>query len=132
MLDSLNHPSGFPATALRVIKPKLDLNLPNQGFDTLIRNNPVPESALESSDANSPDSEKRIPGAAGSAEVTDGLRKILLDAFITAGGSKGNQALRESRGWDEATYSAVKNDLATEGKLISGKGRGGSVSLAQS
>jgi DNA repair exonuclease SbcCD ATPase subunit len=105
------------------------VTLRSERYDASIRSNAVLESAMEASEANSPDSEKRIPGAAGSVEVTDGLRKALLDALTTAGGSKGNQALREALGWDDATYSAVKNDLVTEGKLISGKGRGGSVSL---
>jgi type I restriction enzyme M protein len=46
------------------------------------------------------------------------------------GGSKGNQTLREELGWDEATYDAVKNDLVVSGRLIPGRGRGGSVAIA--
>jgi len=56
--------------------------------------------------------------------------KALLTALLNLGGSKGNQTLREQLGWDDAAYSAVKNDLVAAGKLIPGKGRGGSVGLA--
>lgn len=46
------------------------------------------------------------------------------------GGSAGNGRLREALQWDETTYNAVKDELVTEGTVTTGRGRGGSVSLA--
>jgi len=45
------------------------------------------------------------------------------------GGKAGNLALREALGWDEPTYNGVKNNLIASGRLVSGRGRGGSVAL---
>ncbi len=56
----------------------------------------------------------------------------LLGALDALGGSAGNGKLRELLGWDEATYEAVKAPLIARGQLRSGRGRGGSVSLAES
>ena len=83
----------------------------------------------DSSDSASPDSMDPLREPAEGVEVTDELRQTLLNALSKADGSKGNQSLRLELGWDEATYDAVKSDLATTGKLILGRGRGGSVSL---
>ncbi len=55
----------------------------------------------------------------------------LLGALEALGGTAGNGRLRELLGWDEATYEAVKGELLTAGRLLSGRGRGGSVSLAE-
>jgi type I restriction enzyme M protein len=56
------------------------------------------------------------------------------DKFVAAlrvlGGSAGNGRLREALAWAEATYSSVKNALVAEGLIVPGRGRGGSVSLA--
>jgi type I restriction enzyme M protein len=56
------------------------------------------------------------------------------DQFIAVlnglGGSAGNGRLRDALGWDETTYSAVKHALIDESKIVAGRGRGGSVSLA--
>jgi len=55
------------------------------------------------------------------------------DKFLTTltklDGSAGNGRLREALNWSEATYDAVKSELLTEGVIISGRGRGGSVSF---
>ncbi|MEY4809653.1 MAG: hypothetical protein RLZZ206_4042 [Cyanobacteriota bacterium] len=56
----------------------------------------------------------------------------LLGALEALGGSAGNGKLRDLLGWDEATYDAVKGPLIATGQLQSGRGRGGSVSLAGS
>ena len=53
----------------------------------------------------------------------------LLSQLRDLGGKSGNMALRESLGWDEPTYTAVKTSLILAAKLISGRGKGGSVSL---
>lgn len=53
-----------------------------------------------------------------------------LDALRIQGGSSGNQSLRATLGWDEATYDQVKTSLIARNHITPGKGRGGSVSLA--
>lgn len=56
------------------------------------------------------------------------------DAFLSAltglGGSAGNGKLREKLGWDETSYDGIKQSLIEAGMLVTGRGRGGSVSLA--
>jgi len=54
----------------------------------------------------------------------------LLGALEALGGSAGNGKLRELLGWDEGTYEAVKEVLVASSQLQTGRGRGGSVSLA--
>jgi type I restriction enzyme M protein len=58
------------------------------------------------------------------------------DKFIATlrelGGSAGNGRLREALQWMEGTYDAVKGDLLAEGAIVPGRGRGGSVALADS
>ncbi|MCX5948393.1 MAG: type I restriction-modification system subunit M N-terminal domain-containing protein, partial [Cyanobacteria bacterium] len=53
----------------------------------------------------------------------------LLGALQALGGSAGNGKLRELLGWDEPTYEVVKGALVASGELLTGRGRGGSVSL---
>ena len=60
-----------------------------------------------------------------SAEQSDQL----LNRLQEMGGKAGNLALREALGWDEPTYNGVKNNLIASGRLVSGRGRGGSVAL---
>jgi DNA repair exonuclease SbcCD ATPase subunit len=52
-----------------------------------------------------------------------------LEALRNEGGKAGNTKLREALGWDLAAYESVRNRLLEQGKLIKGRGRGGSVSL---
>lgn len=63
-------------------------------------------------------------------------RQALKDKFVAVltelGSSAGNGRLREALQWTEATYAAVKDELVTEGVAIPGRGRGGSISLAES
>jgi type I restriction enzyme M protein len=54
----------------------------------------------------------------------------LLGALTALGGSAGNGRLRETLEWDEASYEAVKADLLSRRLIVSGRGRGGSVALA--
>ena len=60
--------------------------------------------------------------------------QVRRDRFVAVltelGGSAGNGSLHESLRWAEATHTAVKDELITEGIVITGRGRGGSVSLA--
>lgn len=65
-------------------------------------------------------------------EVTNTEQKI--DRFIstleTLGGFAGNQRLREALGWQESTYGDIKQQLIEEGRIVPGRGRGGSVALS--
>jgi hypothetical protein len=63
----------------------------------------------------------------GSNEV---LADELLGALTALGGSAGNGRLRETLEWDEASYEAVKADLLSRRLIVSGRGRSGSVTLA--
>ena len=60
----------------------------------------------------------------------EALQKEFLGALEALGGSAGNGRLRELLSWEEARYEAVKALLLTSGQLRTGRGRGGSVSLA--
>ena len=53
----------------------------------------------------------------------------LLEALTALGGSSGNQTLRKALTWSETDYDAVKSKLVACGRLIPGRGRGGSVAL---
>lgn len=61
--------------------------------------------------------------------VTDDQCQLFLSTLESLGGSKGNLSLRQVLGWDESTYDAVKINLVAAGRLITGRGKGGSVSL---
>jgi len=61
--------------------------------------------------------------------VTDGQRQMLLTALREAGGKAGNIALRQTLGWNDETYEAVREALVAAGEIAPGRGRGGSVSL---
>jgi energy-coupling factor transporter ATP-binding protein EcfA2 len=56
-------------------------------------------------------------------------RDELLARLRELGGKSGNYSLREALGWQETAYNAVKDDLVASGRLVLGKGRGGSVAL---
>ena len=53
----------------------------------------------------------------------------LLSALKRLGGSAGNGRLREALGWPEDRYWAAQTTMLDAGALISGRGRGGLVSL---
>ena len=54
-----------------------------------------------------------------------------LDTLRELGGKAGNQRLLNELGWAESTYQRVKDHLTAEGAIVPGRGRGGSVALAQ-
>lgn len=60
------------------------------------------------------------------------MQDEFLDSLRTLGGSAGNGRLREALGWDAATYDGVRLALIDAGLVKPGRGRGGSVSLADS
>lgn len=58
------------------------------------------------------------------------MQQEFLNALRELGGSAGNGRLRETLGWDEATYDGVRLALIDAGQIKPGRGRGGSVALA--
>ncbi|MCD5416649.1 hypothetical protein LR032_06160 [Candidatus Bipolaricaulota bacterium] len=52
-----------------------------------------------------------------------------IAVLTNLGGKSGNQYLRKDLGWDEARYTAVKDQLIIQNQIIPGKGRGGSIAL---
>ena len=60
----------------------------------------------------------------------DDLADEFLGALTALGGSAGNGRLRETLEWDEASYEAVRADLVSRRLIMPGRGRGGSVALA--
>jgi type I restriction enzyme M protein len=62
------------------------------------------------------------------------VEQVQRDRFLTAlaeiGGLAGNGRLRDTLGWDEVTYNEVKQVLIDSGAITPGRGRGGSISLA--
>ena len=64
------------------------------------------------------------------AGSNDDLADELLGALTALGGSAGNGRLLETLEWDEASYEAVKADLLSRRLIVPGRGRGGSVALA--
>ena len=64
------------------------------------------------------------------AGSNEDLADELLGALTALGGSAGNGRLRETLEWDEASYETVKAGLLSRRLIVSGRGRGGSVALA--
>lgn len=62
--------------------------------------------------------------------IDDDLYDEFLGALAALGGSAGNGRLRDVLEWDEASYDAVKAELLNRGLIVPGRGRGGSVTLA--
>ncbi len=60
----------------------------------------------------------------------DDLQDEFLGALAALGGSAGNGRLRDVLEWDEATYDTVKAELLSRRLIVPGRGRGGSVVLA--
>jgi type I restriction enzyme M protein len=58
-------------------------------------------------------------------------REAFIAVLRNMGGSAGNGSLREALKWDEATYSAVKEDQVRAGAVTPGRGRGGSIALTE-
>lgn len=71
-----------------------------------------------------------MTGSPGPTTDPETLQEEFLGALEALGGSAGNGRLRELLTWEEAPYEAVKASLLASGQLRLGRGRGGSVSLA--
>jgi len=96
----------------------------------LPRNVPLEHTSLPPGDglANS----RMIATAGSSADpisITDQDCEELIAALSNLEGHSGNQSLRKILGWDETKYSAVKDRLIAQNRILPGRGRGGSVSL---
>ena len=60
--------------------------------------------------------------------ISDDSKKFLV--ALRRVDSIGNSRLRETLGWNESRYWKVHADLFEKGKIVKGRGRGGSVSRA--
>jgi DNA repair exonuclease SbcCD ATPase subunit len=83
-------------------------------------------------DLDSEDNDGNPSSPPGPVEVTGSGETAYLQTLRALGGSSGNQTLRNTLGWDETTYTDIKDALINRGLISPGKGRGGSVSLADS
>lgn len=54
-----------------------------------------------------------------------------IGTLVSLGGSAGNQRLLEALGWQDSIYQRVKQQLIDDGRIRPGRGRGGSVALAE-
>ena len=57
------------------------------------------------------------------------LKQRFLLALEEEEGSAGNKALRSRLQWDSGTYARIRDFLVKSKAVVSGRGRGGSVSL---
>jgi hypothetical protein len=62
--------------------------------------------------------------------ITQGRINQFLKALNEVGGNCSNKYLRDTLGWDQEFYWKAQSRLIAEGKIIAGRGRGGSVKLA--
>jgi len=62
----------------------------------------------------------------------DERHQEFVGALQALGGSAGNGKLRDLLGWEETEYEEVKTALLAAGTVVTGRGRGGSVSLTGS
>lgn len=53
-----------------------------------------------------------------------------IDVLAGLGGQAGNQRLAEALGWQDSTYQRIKAQLIEDGRIRTGRGRGGSVAFA--
>src|SRR5215212_1270577 len=63
--------------------------------------------------------------------LTEGRKQEFIKCLQSFGGRSGNKALSSALGWDDEFYSRVQAQLISEGKIRSGRGRGGSVSIVE-
>jgi type I restriction enzyme M protein len=63
--------------------------------------------------------------------VRESLQESFLAALEGLGGSAGNGKLQADLGWKDATYARVQASLLEDGVIVKGRGRGGSVALAE-
>ncbi len=62
---------------------------------------------------------------------TEQQTERFLAILASLGDSAGNQRLQEALGWQDSTYQRIKQHLLEEGRIRTGRGRGGSVALSE-
>ncbi|MBN2337637.1 MAG: AAA family ATPase [Acidobacteria bacterium] len=67
--------------------------------------------------------------APSAAETTEADCDAFMAALRGLGGKSGNQALCANLGWTGERYAAARTRLLGQGRILPGKGRGGSVTL---
>jgi len=73
-----------------------------------------------------------VSGDGAVVDVTEDMKQKFLEHLTTSSeGRMGNGSLRDALGWDEPTYNAVKDHLLASSRIVPGRGRGGSVGLAE-
>lgn len=80
---------------------------------------------------DSADDDETPVASLDAALATDQDCEVFITALTDLGGKSGNQALRENLGWTDEHYSVLKERLIEQGLIVPGKGRGGSVALAE-
>lgn len=60
---------------------------------------------------------------------TEQLIERFITTLVSLGSSVGNQRLLEILGWQDSTYQRIKLQLIEDCRLVSRRGRGGSVAL---
>jgi DNA repair exonuclease SbcCD ATPase subunit len=88
-------------------------------------------STPDSQTSTAPDDAEPPSTSPFSMPPTD-AENAFLDHLRTQGGNAGNQSLRTALGWEETAYEQVKSMLISQGRILPGKGKGGSVRLAES
>ena len=78
-------------------------------------------------ESGGPSSEPDGLEAAGSPETEDAT--AFLEALRQLGGKAGNTTLRQQLDWSSERYGSAREALIASGRIQSGRGRGGSVSL---
>lgn len=73
-----------------------------------------------------------MPNDSVSDEELAKREEQLLSALETLGGSAGNTTLRRELAWEESEYWPIRDRLVDRGRLVLGKGKGGSVRLMPS
>jgi hypothetical protein len=63
--------------------------------------------------------------------LTEGHIRKIIEALEEMGGSSGNGHLRQALSWDEDFYWKVQGHLIGKGRLVAGRGKGGSVRLTK-
>jgi hypothetical protein len=63
--------------------------------------------------------------------LTNNRLEEFMAALKEAGGSSGNGALRQRLGWEEDIYWKAQGRLIEQGRLVPGRGRGGSVRFTE-
>lgn len=78
---------------------------------------------------------RECAGARARARVARNITTKRVDSFIEAlkdaGGSAGNSTLRQMLNWDEKSYWRIQGHLIKTGRIVAGRGRGGSVRFTE-